>query len=352
MRALVLDPGGSRSALAGCRALGQAGWAVGVASPAAGFAERSRFVQATVRVPPATSPGFIGALASVAAAYDVIVPAGDAELFAVSAGRDALPPGRLRYGSHEVVARALDKHALADAARSCAVAVPESRPAASAGVDDLPVVVKGRSHVQHRRETVVARTAAELSDARRALGDDALAQEFVDGPLVAMSVVADASCQVVARVQQRALAVWPVPAGVSTRAVTEAVDLSLAAAVDRVVAALAWQGLAQFQFVVGRDGVPRLIDCNGRLYGSLSLAVAAGVNLPAVWLGGASGATATPGVRYQWLEGDLRRTPSSALSSLAWGMGAQHSVMSLRDPRPALTYGLSLARRAARKVRR
>lgn len=326
MRVLVLDPGGSRSALAGVRALGLAGFSVGVASPVRGMAARSRWC--TRFVDSADAEGF-----------DVVLPAGDAEAFDVSLRRDSLP-SRVPYAAHDVVARSFDKKALAEVARQCGVAVPGL-------TDGPPAVVKGRSHVAGRHEAVVARTAAEFESAVSVL-DQPIVQEFVDGELIAQSVVADASSRVVARVQQRAVAVWPSPAGVSTRAETVAVDPALSASVDALVEALGWVGLAQFQFIVGRhDGVARLIDCNGRLYGSLSLAVRAGVNLPALWLGADGPTEAKVGVRYQWLEGDLRRAPG--LGALRYAVGAQHSISSLRDPVPALAHAADLARRAVRK---
>lgn len=328
MRVLVLDPGGSRSALAGVRALGQAGVEVGVASPVRGLAARSRWCREFVPVPSTVD------VAAIDRGYDVVVPAGDAEAFAVSAGRDSLRC-RVPYGSHASVATAFDKAALAEVASRCGVAVPGL-------VDGPPAVVKGRSHVAGRHEAVVARTAAEF-DAAVAVLDEPVVQELLDGDLVALSVVADAGSRVVARVQQRAVAVWPSPAGVSTRAETVAVDPALSASVDAMVAALGWVGLAQFQFVAGR-----LIDCNGRLYGSLSLAVRAGVNLPALWLGIDGPTEAKVGVRYQWLEGDLRRSPG--LGALRYAVGAQHSIWSARDPRPAMQHVGQLVRRAARKA--
>lgn len=284
-------------------------------------------------------------------AFDVVVPAGDAEAFAVSVARDAISCD-VPYPPHDSVATAFDKAALATVAESCGVAVPRS-PAPG-----LPAVVKGRSHVAGRHEAVVVRTEADLDAATAAL-DDAVVQEFVDGALVSFAVVADRTSRIVARVQQQATRVWPVTAGVSTRAETVAIDPALAAAVERLVSALRWTGLAQFQFLVPADGVPRLIDCNGRLYGSLSLAVAAGVNLPALWLYPPTEGCidAPPGRRYQWLEGDLRRAvaqrdPVGAARSLAYALRAQHSILRATDPMPAVAHVVDLAGRAMRRARR
>lgn len=286
--------------------------------------------------------------AVMAGGYEVVVPAGDAEAFAVSAWRDRISC-TVPYASHGVVAAAFDKARLAETALECGLSVP--------GTDavGLPAVVKARSHVSGRNESVVVRTESELEGAL-ATADDPLVQEFVEGSLLSLSIVADGSSRVVARVQQRATRVWP-EAGVSTRAETEPVDPSLASGVQALVSALGWTGLAQFQFLVPSDGTPRLIDCNGRLYGSLALAVAAGVNLPSLWLSPplTGYVDARPGCRYQWLEGDLRRAVArrdliDAARSLAFGVTANHSILSAADPAPGFAHVVHLARRAATKA--
>jgi len=124
----------------------------------------------------------------------------------------------------------------------------------------------------------------------------------------------------------------------------------LAAAAGRLLADLRWFGLANLQFLRPADGAPRLIDLNGRFYGSLALAVAAGVNVPDLWARMAVGdpvpsfTSARPGVRFQALGEDLRRAraqPRGGLlrdvaGTLAYGVGAAHPHLSLSDPRPAL----------------
>ena len=48
----------------------------------------------------------------------------------------------------------------------------------------------------------------------------------------------------------------------------------------RLLAALEWTGLAMVEFKVGEDG-PKLMEINGRVWGSLPLAVKSGVDFPA-----------------------------------------------------------------------
>ena len=115
-----------------------------------------------------------------------------------------------------------------------------------------------------------------------AAGGAPLIQEALDGRLAAFSSVVGEDGRLLARVQQEAERTWPRDLGCSVRARTVAVDEALAERVAALLADLGWTGLSELQFVVGADREPRLIDFNGRFYGSLALAMAAGPNLPAL----------------------------------------------------------------------
>jgi predicted ATP-grasp superfamily ATP-dependent carboligase len=198
---------------------------------------------------------------------------------------------------------------------------------------------------------VVGRTATRRRvDEVRALGGDPEVQAFHTGHLVAYSAVRGRDGEgVVADSMQRASRIWPSGAGASCRAETVEADEELVAGAAALLEALGWFGLAELQFLVGADGVPRLIDLNGRFYGSLSLAVAAGANLPAVWADLAVGrdpgprVRARPGVRYHWGTADLRRAVRERRGGLwrdvsetaAYAVRSRQSVATLRDPAPA-----------------
>jgi hypothetical protein len=221
-----------------------------------------------------------------------------------------------------------------------------------------PFVVKARLHAAPDRPgappridttVVVGAGAVRERVARiRQLGAEPRVQEFHAGQLLAYSAVTAVDGSILADSMQRASRIWPTGAGASCRARTEEVDGVVAGRAAHLLAALGWFGLAELQFVVPGDGVPRLIDLNGRFYGSLALAVSAGANLPAVWAAMAtrrpvSPARARAGCRYQWLEADLRRAVTERRGGLLWDLaatgwyavGAAHSVMQLRDPGPA-----------------
>lgn len=379
MRALILDSWGTRAALSGARALAAAGWHVGLALPAGTGcpATASRRVRATHVVP---APGCTGARLKDALqraigdeGYEVVFAATDADLLALSALREQLPVV-VPHPRHASVLRALDKAQLAAAAQSAGVPAPRTTSPDDAESLRFPALVKERLHGDIRTATssapadaqVVASPAEARDGARRlrAHGRDAVVQEVVDGRLVALTVVCDHDARPVARVQQEALRTWPAPVGRSVRARTVAVDVELAAGVGRLLAELEWFGLAQLQFIAPSDGPPQLIDLNARFYGSLPLALAAGVNLPATWAALATGREAprTPrdapaGARYQWLASDLRQARqdrrggsvwTDALGCLVWGLGARHSTWAVSDPRPAAHALGALARRRLR----
>jgi predicted ATP-grasp superfamily ATP-dependent carboligase len=76
---------------------------------------------------------------------------------------------------------------------------------------------------------------------------------------------------------------------------------------------IAWHGVAMVEFKVSADGTPYLMEINGRFWGSLQLAIDAGVDFPWMLYQLATGQTVDPvdryvtGVRSRWLMGDLVR---------------------------------------------
>lgn len=369
MRALILDPCGTRASLAAARALAAAGWRVGVGAPdGGGLAAGSRHVRRRHEVPAPGGDGerFAGAVARAVreGAYEVVFASTDAGLLALSAVRERVP-AVVAHPPHAALLRALDKLELTRAARRAGLAVPRTALPDGGAPLAPPAIVKERLPGDRPLEARIVACAGELRDAvgrLRADGREAIVQEVVHGRLVALTVVCDADARPVARVQQEALRTWPGDVGRSVRARTVAVDEPLAARVAALLADLRWSGLAQLQFIAPPDGAPRLIDLNGRFYGSLALALAAGVNLPATWAALALGRPAPegdgrPGARYHWLQCDLRQARqerrggsvwTDALGCLAWAVGARRCTWHPSDPVPAARALAALARRRAR----
>lgn len=368
MRALILEDGLSRQALAGARGLAAAGWEVGIGSSLArGVAACSRATSHDHRVPGPERDldGFVAAVnrAIAEVGYDLVFGARDVEVLALSSRRDEIG-AHVPHPPHEHVTRALDKYELAGAARRAGVTAPATVPAGARALEEssYPVMVKARLHATldgaarpPRLESSVAGTQAEAAAAVRAIetaGGEAVLQEAVDGPLMELAIVADRQGQIVAAVQQTVQRTSTREGGVAVRATTVAIDEDLMESVGKLVTELGWWGLTELQFIVPESGDAHLIDFNGRFYGSMALAIGAGANLPAIWARLASGQPAAPaaparlGVRYQWVSGDVRRCfaedrgdrARTLLDTARWSSGAVKSVLAARDPLPGLRH--------------
>jgi predicted ATP-grasp superfamily ATP-dependent carboligase len=378
--ALIIDHGASRAALAGARALAAAGWRVHIGSPSpATIASASRSV-ARVRHVPGPEGGldpFVAAIAGAVAedGVELVLPSDDHQLLGLSMRRadvGALVP----YAPHDVVVRATDKLELHGAAERVGLGSPSTAEATDGQIArwSWPAMVKPRlhfpmvrqdapAHLPVRRVSSRAQALEAAAEIRRA-GGEPLIQEPIDGAHMSVTAVADSGGRVVACLQQCTPRLYPATAGISARAYTLPVDAHLLGKIERLLAELGWMGLVQLQFRARRGDAPRLIDFNGRLYGSLALGLHAGVNLPAAWADVARGRPVTgqvrgrAGARYQWFEGDLRGAlddgvgvPRSVVGALAFAARSGHSMWDPRDPGPAMRVTLDIARRAVRRRR-
>ena len=378
MRALIVGSESARGSLAAARSLTRNGWIVGLGSPQRGLTSGSRsiFRSHVVPTPQQDLKTFVKAINSAitAGGYEVVFGAGDAEVLALSKMRKSVR-AIVPYPAHDTLLRAMDKGLLMEAARKAGLTTPREVDPSEAGLRAAryPVIVKARLHwspekpdAPVRLEATIARSyedAISIVERLEGCGATPLIQEMIEGELLAYSALVGNDGEVLADVQQRADAVWPPSSGVSVRAATEDIDDELRSRVVTLLRDLGWFGLAQLQFMATPGGELYLIDLNGRFYGSMALAIAAGADLAGGWANLATGRPvnvrrARAGVRYQWFEGDLRRAlaeqrgglKADVASCLAYARGAAHSVWSWRDPWPALSYATRLSGRAARKL--
>jgi predicted ATP-grasp superfamily ATP-dependent carboligase len=367
---LIVEDGLSSFLLPAVRSLGTAGWTVGLAGPRPSRTAGSRWVSRTHVVPPAEQ-GLEPFAAAVRAAcleggYSLVFGGDDVEVLALSAARDQIPAG-VPYAPHEHVLRAIDKLELTRAAEAAGLTTPATEAATPEAVQraSLPVFAKARLHWapgtagnRGRLAAVHCATRADLVAAvadMEASGASVALQAPVSGDLMAVTVLCDADSAMIARSQQVATRLSPY-FRTSTRAVTVSPDPQLLAQVQVLLADLRWTGIANLQFLRPPGGAPHLIDLNGRFYGSLALAIEAGLDLPAWWADLATGRTppsgvvGRPGRRYQALEEDLRRARAERRGGLARDLAgtvltaarSTHSTWDRRDLRPAVARALHL----------
>lgn len=216
-----------------------------------------------------------------------------------------------------------DKGELATRAEAAGVLIPRTwQPQSVAEAHDLagtipyPVLVKPRT-ASGGRGIVHARTAAALRSAYAGVAERyarPLIQEYVPSDACGLGAAAlfDLAGRPVTAFSYRRLREFPIGAGPST--MTESTDdPELKEAAVKMLGALGWQGLAMVEFRRdSRDGRARLIEVNGRFWGSARLPIVSGVNFPWLYYRLMTTGQVDPpppyrvGVRCRWLfPGDL-----------------------------------------------
>jgi predicted ATP-grasp superfamily ATP-dependent carboligase len=116
----------------------------------------------------------------------------------------------------------------------------------------------------------------------------------------------------------------PPTGGVSVLCESIALPDPARAAAERLLRALDWRGVAMVEFKEDRrDGLWKLMEVNGRFWGSLQLAIDAGVDFPVLWLNrfvGLPVPASAPyriGVKSRWFWGDV----DSLMITLRRGQG-------------------------------
>jgi len=374
--ALVLD-GSTGPGLAVMRSLGRAGWTV--LAPVGSRAARSRYAAGTVELPdPVREPDAYAAhLADLVdrGELDVVVPCTDASLEAAWGVVGKRPRPRVLGGDARTVETALDKVRCLQAAEQHGFPVPawsapSSRTEALEALEriGLPCVAKPRrsferrgQQLEHRRHMFVE-SPADLDQALsvRSAGELPILQEYVPGRALSVSAVVHDG-EVVAAVARETFTFHPIAGGTSVwKRTVERGDVGVEQALG-LLQVIGLEGLAEVEYQVGHDGVPRLMEIGARVHGWVPLAIAAGVDLPLLAARIAVGESVRPvpsyraGVEMRWPAGELLRLravlgPRAALPPgvrrgqvLAgvwppWRPGMRYDGVDVADPRPSLRW--------------
>lgn len=352
--ALVLDAN-QRSALAVTRSLGSHGVRVITAdcTPAA-LAGASRHSGAYLRCPsPAREPGaFIEWLLCTIAQHRIgfLQPVTEISSQLILRHRGSLPATCiLPFPALETVLALADKGRLMRIAADAGVRIPATRFVDEpqgfdpASVTGFPVVLKPRlSRVflgDRWLDTAVA--IAPDRDRLRTLlrgrpefrEHPFMVQEFVPGSGAGVFALYDHGKEL-AFFAHRRLREKPPAGGVSVLSVAAPADALVLDAARRLLAHAGWHGVAMVEFRVTPDGTPYLMEVNTRFWGSLQLAIDAGVDFPWLLYCLSTGHVVTPPASYR------------VGRRLRWWLGDLDSLyLVLRDPR--VPFGAKAARVAA-----
>ncbi len=392
MTASILVTGGeARAALAVVRSLGRAGHVVHVgAATARSLAGASRYAAGQAAVPDALGDpaGHVEAVRALVRRWSatLVLPCTDQSIMALLPHRERLDGAIIPLADLAAYRRASDKAEVTRLAASLGVSVPDQvlvrDRAAAAGLEDgglsFPLVVKptrsvvGEPGKQAKVGVAYASGAGELARRLGSLPADAfpvLLQQLIRGPGIGtFFLIWDGA--IVARFAHRRIREKPPSGGVSVCCESIVADPALMVQASRLLGALGWAGPAMVEFK--RDaatGRHYLMEINGRFWGSLQLAVDAGVDFPALLVAAALGQRPAPvaeyrvGVRLRWWWGEVDhliaqlRRPLVEQGAGPWairgrairqflmpGRRVRNEVLRRDDPLPALRESLNWLR--------
>ena len=379
---VVVTDGEQRAALAIVRSLGTAGYTVHVTSRRGrSLAGVSRHARADHPVPGAlTAPDeHATALAALAARLGAraVVPVTEPALLAVLQARERFGEAIVPFPDAGTFRAISDKARVLDVATRLGIAVPRAVTLDDARALDalaaalaFPSVVKpsrsvadgpagrGKHDVRHARDAAQLRTVV---DALPASAFPVLLQQRIVGPGTGIFLLRWDG-RTLAAFAHRRLREKPPSGGVSVYSESVPADPALVARSEALLAHFDWRGVAMVEYKMdAATGTPYLMEINGRFWGSLQLAIDAGVDFPRLLLAAATGAAEPPVTRYRvgarnrWWWGDvdqlitrLRRSrarlalPPGApgrLAAVAEFVGAtltpgRNEVLHLDDPMP------------------
>jgi predicted ATP-grasp superfamily ATP-dependent carboligase len=333
MNAFVTD-GDQRPALAITRSLGRRGIKVVVGEErSASLASSSRYCTRHVTYPsPYTDPGafeqflleFVGQNS-----VDVIFPVTDVTTFAVARHQDTIRcRTAVAVAPFDAFEDVTDKWSLLERAAECGIPIPrtefiENADALEGAIHRVqyPAVIKpvrSRTRTAHGWQLAMvhyAHSAGELRRLYRSVeyltAHPSLIQERILGPGVGVFVLYDRG-QLLTAFAHRRLREKPPSGGASVLSESVAIDPVLLEQAERLLGPLNWHGVAMLEYKRDhRSGEAFLMEVNGRFWGSLQLAIDAGVDFPSLAYDVAIGLKPClpdayeEGVKNRWLLGDL-----------------------------------------------
>ena len=332
MAVLVTD-GDQRSTLAVVRSLGRAGVEVYAGeSTATSLAGSSRYCAGRIQYPSPleNTTGFLDFLREHLSTgrYHLLLPMTDVTVQLVAAARGSLPSTVIvpSPGQQEIAA-VQDKWSVLERAETLGIACPQTRRLREGEkIEDFapglqyPVVIKPRVSRLHREGRWVQGSIRYALDPASLIAQYHQAHTAIPFPLIQERLEGEGrgvflliwNGELKAAFCHRRLREKPPWGGVSAYCESLPLDRKLVDQSFALLKEIGWQGVAMVEYKVDRrDSRPKLIEVNGRFWGSLQLAIDAGIDFPCLLYDCATGRNVLPqfgyqaGVKSRWLLGDL-----------------------------------------------
>jgi predicted ATP-grasp superfamily ATP-dependent carboligase len=329
---LVTD-GNQRSTLAVVRALGHGGIPVTVGeSQSSSLAGVSRHCARRICYPSPVEEGehFLAFLYEElrGGQYNLLLPMTDITMQLIASARESLSPMvRVPFPGQAQVNLVQDKRHMLLLARQVGIACPEtflldeteSLEAIAARIR-FPAVVKPRFSRFCRNGKWVSGSVQYARDLTSLVAEYDRIHKLIPYPMVQEKIEGEGrgvflliwNGELKAAFCHRRLREKPPWGGVSVYCESLPPDHGLVEKSYALLKALGWQGVAMVEFKVDRrDGQPKLMEVNGRFWGSLQLAIDAGMNFPLLLYRLAMKDDVPAqfeykaGVKSRWLLGDL-----------------------------------------------
>ena len=330
-RILILDAN-QRSALSVTRSLGKHNIPIITAeSSATSLAGCSRYTLNHFQYPdPATQPEqFINFISKLAQDHNIqiIFPMTELTTTLLLENKNKFGDIVLPFPELSTINSISDKCKLMNRAELLNIPIPhtwhEDNPTEmKASLDNLkyPLVLKpGKSWIKQNEKWfhTLVKFAENPSSARDILSKD---PAFSAHPFMLQKCVSGAGQGIFALYNQgEAIAFFshhrirekPYWGGVSVLSESISIDPTMLSYSRKLLDAVHWHGIAMVEFKVSDEGIPYLMEINTRFWGSLQLAVDAGVDFPWLLYKIATGEHVEPvkqykeGIRLRWILGDL-----------------------------------------------
>jgi predicted ATP-grasp superfamily ATP-dependent carboligase len=275
--------------------------------------------------------GYLGAILDIVSRQrvDVLFPMTEPATLLLAENRDKLPATTiLACPERAKIDTVFDKTAIFRLAKEQEVAMPwtlfvdnrKDFQRKKLEIHQFPVVVKpGRSRIPVNQGFLAAgvkyaedmAALEKLYQTEKSLEHPSMIQEKIIGPGTGLFTLFDNDRHLALFSHQRILE-KPPSGGVSVVCESVHLDQEMVEASRRLLAAVGWRGVAMVEFKRDlRDGRAKLMEINGRFWGSLQLAIASGIDFPVFYfrhLTQQSGTIYTSyhvGLKMRWFLGTL-----------------------------------------------